>query len=249
MGIRENEGRYVRSRSLRDTAVKKKHPLNFMDRAVASHHIISCEATRRLSSYRRKQITNKGYDVNHAWNLVILPMQDKIACHYKLPLHKSSHLSNNIITHYERSAGVNISDIKSSLENQKNSETNQDTKKILEDDLSVIDVLSGYHKIVAVKLARILKGLHCKTDPTDFSERLDDLSQELLGEIDRGDLLLLRRGKHFPKGQRGCRDCRKPNAKTDRIHFGPLDNAPSMPRVLAFCYTSDGDLKTVQQQK
>ncbi|MBE4183566.1 hypothetical protein HJ089_03200 [Vibrio parahaemolyticus] len=119
MGIRENEGRYVRSRSLRDTAVKKKHPLNFMDRAVASHHIISCEATRRLSSYRRKQITNKGYDVNHAWNLVILPMQDKIACHYKLPLHKSSHLSNNIITHYERSAGVNISDIKSSLENQK----------------------------------------------------------------------------------------------------------------------------------
>ncbi|EGR3362314.1 hypothetical protein DMN80_05060 [Vibrio parahaemolyticus] len=248
MGIRENEGRYVRSRSLRDTAVKKKHPLNFMDRAVASHHIISCEATRRLSSYRRKQITYKGYDVHHTWNLVILPMQDKIACQYKLPLHSSSHKDSGIVTHYEKSMGVSVSGLQSELKSEVLNESDQLKKKIFEDDVAVIDVLSGYHKVVGVKLARTLKGLNCKTNKERFTAKLDDLSIDILGEISRNKLLLIQRGANFLPGKSGCETCSEPNAKTNRVHFNSQDNAPSTIEVKAFCY-SGRRLKTIKEQK
>ncbi|GAA5648258.1 AHH domain-containing protein [Vibrio proteolyticus] len=248
MGIRENEGRYVRSRSLRDSAVKRKHPLNFMSRAVASHHIISCEATRRLSSYRRKQITYKGYDVNHTWNLVILPMEDRISCHYRIPLHKSGHKDEAIITHYEKSLGMSISGLRGELETEASKESDTHKQKILEDDIGVIDVLNGYHKIVGVKLARALKGLTCKTNKEEYSETLDDLSIEILGEISRDKLLLIHRGKHFAKGASGCEDCQEPGARTKRKHFGPLDNAPKKSKVKKFCYIGNR-LKTVKEQK
>ncbi|WP_049846766.1 AHH domain-containing protein [Vibrio sp. VPAP30] len=248
MGIIENEGRYIRSKSLRDSAVKRKHPLNFMDRSVASHHIISCEATRRLSSYRRKQITYKGYDVNHPWNLVILPMKDRIACHFKMPLHKSGHKDEGIITHYERSLGVSLAGLQSELVDEASQESSQDKRKILADDVSVIDVLSGYHKIVGVKLARALKGLTCKTSKEGFSSALDDLSIEILGEISRDKLLLIRRGKDFAKNKAGCEICQTPGSNTKRVHFGPLDKAPSLAKVRVFCYAGRR-LKTVKEQK
>ncbi|MEZ8348719.1 AHH domain-containing protein [Vibrio splendidus] len=248
MGIRENEGRYIRSRSLRDSAVKKKHPLNFMNRAVASHHIISCDATRRLSSYRRKQITYKGYDVNHLWNLVILPMQDKIACHYQMPLHRSSHKDNAIVTHYEKSLGVSIAGLQSKLDQEMLAENDREKKKVLEDDIAVIDVLNGYHKVVGVKLARALKGLSCRTNKERFTAKLDDLSIDILGEISRNKLLLLQRGAHFAPGESGCEMCSEAASMTNRVHFNSLDSAPSKLEVKAFCY-SGRRLKTIKEQK
>lgn len=219
-----------------------------MDRAIASHHIISCEATRRLSSYRRKQITYKGYDVNHPWNLVILPMKDRIACHYQMPLHKSGHKDEAIITHYEKSKGVSVSGLQKELQAEAHQEGDQHKQKVFGDDIGVVDVLNGYHKIVGVKLARALKGLHCKTDIEEFSATLDDLSLEILGEISRDQLLLIKRGKDFAKGKSGCEICQSPGAKTNRIHFGPLDNAPNETKVSLFCYTG-ARLKTVKEQK
>ncbi|MUK50071.1 hypothetical protein A6E13_07155 [Aliivibrio fischeri] len=247
MGIVKNEGRYIRSKSLRDSAIKRKHPLNFMDRAVASHHIISCEATRHLSSYRRKQITYKGYDINHPWNLVILPMKDRIACHYRMPLHKSGHKDEELITHYERSLGLSITNLTTQLKNEAEAETNQRKKKFYTEDIEVIDILNGYHKIIAVKLARTLKGLTCKSDPETFVETLDDLSIDIVGEISRYELLLLQRGKFFTKNQKGCNDCRIVDSKINRKHFGPLDNAPNKATVKKFCYNGSR-LKTIKEQ-
>ncbi|OCH19489.1 AHH domain-containing protein [Aliivibrio logei] len=248
MGIVKNEGRYIRSKSLRDSAVKRKHPLNFMSKSIASHHIISCEATRRLSSYRRKQITYKGYDVNHPWNLVILPMEDRIACHYKMPLHKSGHKDEKLITHYEESLGLSITNLTAQLKTEAEEETNLRKKKFYTEDAEVIDILNGYHKIVAVKLARILKGLTCKSDPETFTETLDDLSIDIVGEISRNELLLLQRGKFFAKNKKGCDDCRVPDSKTNRKHFGPSDNAPKKSVVVTFCYNGSR-LKTIKEQK
>lgn len=248
MGIIVNEGRYMRSTSLRDTAVRRKHPLNFMLKAVASHHIISCEATRRLSSFRRKQIIYKGYDVNHPWNLVMLPMQDRIACHYRLPLHKSGHKAPEIITHYEKSLQVSLSGMESELKNEAETETDNHKQKVFTDDANALDLLGGYHRITGVRLTRVLKGLTCKSEPKNFTDKIDDLSIKLLKEISTNKLLLLERGKHFAKGKKGCDDCQKPNAKTKRVHFDALDNAPTKEKVKTFCYLGIR-LKTIQEQK
>lgn len=250
MGIIANEGRYIRSKSLRDSAVKRKHPLNFMSKAVASHHLISCEATRRLSSYRRKQIQNKGYDVNHVKNLVILPMEKTISCHYYIPYHKSAHTSSRLISHYESkvhpelSVNSTLADLKKEADNEKDVKQ----KKILNDDIDVVDILGGYHKIVAVKLVRALKGLNCDSDAKKFVDTLDNLSAKIVNDISKYRLLLIEKGKYMEKGQSGCDICQSHGVNTHRVHFDSLDKAPTYESVKAFCYKGKR-LKTVYQQK
>ncbi len=128
MGIIANEGRYIRAGSLRDSAVKRKHPLNFMSKAVASHHLISCEATRRLSDYRKKQISYEGYDVNHIKNLVILPMKERISCQYHIPLHMSGHTDNSIVTHYEEQLYISLDGEVSKFKNEASKEEDENKK-------------------------------------------------------------------------------------------------------------------------
>ncbi|MHC6526980.1 AHH domain-containing protein [Vibrio proteolyticus] len=251
MGIRTDEGRYVRSKSLRDSAIKRKHPLNFMPRAVASHHLISCEATRRLSSYRRKQITNKGYDVNHIKNLVILPMKEEISCQYYIPFHLSAHTDEQLVTHYESKVGPksHLSNMMSKLEKGLVEENDDNQRKILKDDIEAIkDVLGGYHRIIGVRLARVLKGLNCNTDEIEYAAKLDNLSLKIVGDISKFRLLLIERGKYMKKGQPGCNTCRKPSSITDRVHFEHSDNAPTYELVKSFCY-SGKRLKIIYEQK
>ncbi len=250
MGIIANEGRYIRSKSLRDSAVRRKHPLNFMSRAIASHHLISCEATRRLSSYRRKQITYKGYDVNHVKNLVILPMEERISCQYYVPYHKSAHIDSQLITHYESKVRpkLHLSNMVNELKGEADQEEDEKQKKNLIDDINAIDVLSGYHRIIGVKLARVLKGLNCESDAKDFVDMLDDLSISISGDIAKFRLLLIERGKYIEKGQPGCDKCRESGSMTNRTHFDDWDLAPSMQSVFSFCYKGKR-LKTVYEQK
>ncbi len=207
MPIRENEGKWSRSSSLRDSAAKKAHPLNFKFRAVASHHIISCEALSKLSTARQDQIIRKGYNVNHQKNLVILPMNDQIACQYNMPLHKSNHTDSDIIQQYQERTGEEAIDDLTNLDLiDKNTASNLD---MLTNDISSLNVLSGYHKVVARKLALGLKNINCDTTPKLYIGTIDDIATEILGDIASFDLLLISKGKNGEDGEIGCSICQK----------------------------------------
>ncbi len=117
-------------------------------------------------------------------------------------------------------------------------------------DLNVLDELSGYHKIVGVKLARVLKGLPCGAE--DFVKKLDELSIEIVGDISRYDLLLISRGKFMEEKKGGCRLCRAENSITNRIHFDDIDLAPKKVKVDDFCFMNgsrNDRLKIIYEQK
>ena len=207
MPIRENEGKWSRSSSLRDSAAKKAHPLNFKFRAVASHHIISCEALSKLSTARQDQIIRKGYNVNHQKNLVILPMNDQIACQYNMPLHKSNHTDSDIIQQYQERTGEEAIDDLTNLDLiDQNTVSNLD---MLTNDISSLNVLLGYHKIIAKKLAFRLKMINCDTLPLDYINKIDSTAIEILGDLASFDLLLISKGKNVEKGETGCSICQK----------------------------------------
>ncbi|MUK94779.1 hypothetical protein GNP80_20420 [Aliivibrio fischeri] len=207
MPIRENEGKWTRSSSLRDSTAKKAHPLNFKFRAVASHHIISCEALNKLSTARQDQIIKKGYNVNHQKNLVILPMNDQIACQYNMPLHKSNHTDSDIIQQYqERTGEEKVDDLTNVDLIDKNTVSDIG---MLTNDISSLNVLTGYHKVIARKLALGLKQINCDTKPKLYIGIIDDVATEILGEIASFDLLLISKGKDVEDIDVGCSICQK----------------------------------------
>ena len=239
MPIRENEGKWSRSSSLRDSTAKKAHPLNFTYRAVASHHIVSCESLSRLSKDRQNQIVRKGYNVNHQENLVILPMNDQISCQYNIPLHKSNHTDSEIITQYEERTGEdNVSDLSEIIVGEMDD-------GMLEADISTLNALLGYHKVVAKKLALKLKSISCDTKPRQYIDKIDDVSTDILSDITAFDLLLILKGKNMEAGEGGCLICQEKNKRKKhwkiarRTIFKWNKTIPSPSTVESFCFMGD----------
>jgi len=239
MPIREDEGRWSRSSSLRDSKAKKAHPLNFKFRAVASHHIVSCESLSRLSEDRQNQIVRKGYNVNHQKNLVILPMNDQIACQYNMPLHKSNHADSEIIAQYEERTGEdNVSDLSEIIVGEMDD-------GMLEADISTLNALFGYHKVVAKKLALKLKLISCDTKPRQYIDKIDDVSIDVLSDITAFDLLLILKGKEMEADEDGCLICQKKNKRKE--HWKDAHRAilklnkviPTPSAVNSFCFKGD----------
>ncbi|MGR6779969.1 AHH domain-containing protein [Moritella viscosa] len=246
MAIQKNKGRWKRSSLSKIKTKRENHPLNFQAKAIAAHHLISCDVAAKLSSTRKKQIVYKGYDINYPFNLVFLPMMDQSACHYEVPLHKSGHTDRKIEEFYSEKKGSTIDSDISELEANLHKETDKDKSTILQDDINMVSHLKGYHRVVGSMLAKVLKNLDCDDNKDDFVDTLDELSIEIAAEIGRFKLHLISRGRHMESNQKGCSYCRKANARHD--HYSVLSNTKILPKdaIKRYCYTGVR-LYTVQE--
>lgn len=69
------------------------------------HHLISISVTKAIHSYWRRIIVEDiGYNVNSAYNLVILTNSADLACHLAIPLHEGNHTSGH------RKQGISVDD-------------------------------------------------------------------------------------------------------------------------------------------
>ncbi|AXN29954.1 AHH domain-containing protein [Vibrio coralliilyticus] len=253
MGIQKDKGRWTRS-SLSTSKINKirdKHPLNFKSYSVAAHHLISCEVAKKLSNVRKDQIVYKGYDVNYLFNLALLPTIDQISCQYMVPLHKSGHTDHRLEEYYQNETGTNIGDDISTLQDNANNESDSFKSGVLEEDLSIISSVTGYHKVVATMLAKTLKGLDCDTDAQEYVDTLDELSMDIADLLGTHKLHLIARGRHLSRTGEGCHFCRA-NVGTSRVHYLQSDTSfkkevPSQSKVNKFSF--DGlTLKTMGEQ-
>ncbi len=251
MSIQKSKGRWRRS-SLSNSKVKEKrekHPLNFQPYSVAAHHLISCEVAQKLSSIRKDQIVYKGYDINYLYNLVLLPTIDQISCQYCVPLHKSGHTDHLLEEYFQQETDSDLDGDLLSLRSDTGSEIDLFKSQMLVDDLSVVENVSGYHKIVASMLAKTLKSLDCDTNAQDYVDRLDELSIDIADLLGRHKLHLISRGRHLSPAGSGCHFCRSSKTNQPRKHYEVGDKSfrkpvPTKSEVKSFCFEGES-LKTL----
>ncbi|MUK37776.1 AHH domain-containing protein [Aliivibrio fischeri] len=234
MSIQKRKGKWERSSLGHIDSKRKAHPLNFKAKSIAAHHLISCEVASKLSSIRKKQIKYKGYDINHPYNLVFLPMIDQISCQYNVPLHKSGHTDSKLEAYYAEQSGSNINDEVSNLISERDKETNENKLSLLQGDIDMLNNLKGYHRIVGSMLAKTLKSLDCDDNSDDFVDSLDELSFDIATKLGRFQLHLISRGRHMQSGQDGCHYCRQDGNRNKHYHV--TDNIPTQDYVKEYCY-------------
>lgn len=184
----------------------KKHPLKKIQSKIslATHHIISVRATESLNLIRRNLLKCKSYNVNHPKNLVTLPTEKTVCCHYALPRHISAHTGKHIIPN----SGFNFDKTLTKLENLYKNEKNERSKNEItfETEMDGIANLKGYHKICRLKLSNQikLKGLNCKSKPEDVVNAIDKLSTQLLHAISTFKLSLFNNGRYYKDNDSGC---------------------------------------------
>ncbi|MGC3835189.1 AHH domain-containing protein [Moritella viscosa] len=196
-----NVSREADSYLLASKDLRAKHPLNLKVGELDAHHIISDNVVSKLSTFRTLQMKRKGWSMNHGKNLVLLSGDTNICCYYQVPIHSSGHTDSAIADSFYGSKAKMSKDIK------KVGDTSE--KK-------AINALTGYHKVVAIKLALALKPLDCNTKWKTYMKEIDEVSELILGYISDFKLLLIANGKRFHKTQQGCGTCGSRTA-----HFTP----------------------------
>lgn len=187
--FRQTDSYLLASKSLRTA-----HPLNLKTGELDAHHIISDNVISKLSSFRTLQMQRKGWSLNHGKNLVLLSSNAQICCYYEVPIHSSGHTEDAIADSFYSSKAKMAKEIK---------KVGDTTEK------HAITVLTGYHKVVAIKLALALKKLNCNTEWKTYLKEIDSISALILRYISKFKLLLIANGKRFQKDQIGCEKCEK----------------------------------------
>lgn len=195
-----------------DQKIRDSHKLNFQSKSIAGHHLISNSVIANLSDTRRYQLIEKGWSLNHGYNILILPSIPSIACHFNMPCHETGY------THVEH---VLFNDFYSN-KRLKGRSTAKTRKTIKNDEQDTILKTKDYHKVVATELAIILKGITCKTDYIKDVENIDDLSLKLSNWISNFQLLLTPNGKNYSSkhSPMGCGKC---DSASPKKHFSSND--------------------------
>lgn len=255
MSIQRDKGKWqgLRLNTIKIKTIREKHPLNFQSYSIAAHHLISCEVAKNLSIIRKDQIEKKGYNINHVYNLVFLPTIDKLSCQYEIPLHKSGHTDKLLESSFGEDNETSIDEIVSELSVNLLTE-NADKSNLLKADISLINSVSGYHRVVASMLAKTLKELDCDTDDQVYVDTIDELSLDISDLLGKFKLYLISRGRHMSPGGDGCHFCRKELITMGkRNHYeigsqGLKKKVPSQADVSFFCF-ADTALKTIGEQE
>ncbi|CED60735.1 Putative uncharacterized protein [Moritella viscosa] len=199
-----------------------KHPLrvaNSKSIKLATHHILSIKATESLAKVRRNLLKMKAYDVNHLKNLVTLPTEKQVCCHYALPRHVSGHTGKQIAVDYsfdEKTAEDNLT----ALHSAETDETSL-SEATLKDDMHRMDELFAYHKICRMKLSIQIKmeKLNCSSKPEKVVNSIDKLSTNLLIDISQFKLNLFNSGKFYQHDNKvGCKQKEGRNCSSERVH-------------------------------
>lgn len=200
----------------------EKHPLKktISNIKLATHHIISVRSTETLAKVRKDLLKYKAYNVNHPKNLVTLPTEKKVCCHYAIPRHTSGHTGKNIEVDYGFNEASEINQLTALHKNETDSVSKEEAT--VDDDMHKFNELLAYHKICRMKLSNKIKlnKLNCKSKPEKVVNSLDELSTELLLEISLFKLNLFNGGKYYKKNESGCRQ--SDNIKCSRKHGFPL---------------------------
>ncbi|WFB47230.1 AHH domain-containing protein [Vibrio coralliilyticus] len=193
--VKEFEGDVVRqsdSYKLASAELRSSHPLNLKSGTLDAHHIISDMVVGSLASFRTLQMQRKGWSMNHGSNLVLLSSDEEICCYYETPQHSSGHTDPNIEgSFYSSKAKMSAESAKVKDKSLKKS----------------IDSTTGYHKVVAIKLALTLKNLDCDTDFKIYVKEIDKVSNKILKYISKFKLLLKSDGVRFKENNTGCGMC------------------------------------------
>lgn len=202
----------------------ERHPLRGLDDSIklSTHHIISVKSTETLSKARRDLLEYKAYNVNHPKNLVTLPTEKKVCCHYRIPRHASGHTGKKIVTDYKFDESSEVKKLTELHDNETDSVSKSEAT--ISDDMHRFNELFAYHKICRLKLSTTIKfkKLNCTTKPEKVVNAIDELSSEILMDISYFKLNLFNNGRFYKDGESGCKQ--SDSTKCHRNHQYPKLN-------------------------